>query len=422
LTEAWIAHWTQGSDLSPNLITLKWALLLAAAALAGHLVQRLLGLPKLVGYAVFGTLAGLTGLASADWPLRGAGLTLLELGIAVLLFEAGARLSLRWLRHNPMVLAQSAVESLLTYAAAYLLLRALGLELAVVRALSVVAVASSPAVLLRAVSDLRASGPVTDRAIALATLNTLYALTLGTAMLRSIDRGDVTLLASLGASAGVLGISLLVGGALAALLRLGFRLLHPASQDTAIVILALIAACVALTTPLGGSAPLAALLAGIVLKQFHPRPWVWPRQLGTAASMLSIAMFVLVSSMAAQAAWSGAMALAALGLTGARLLAKLASLLLTGPVSALSLRQSAWVGVAMFPMSAVALLLTSQFVAAAPTVGTSVTAIALPVILLTELLGAALVGLALVRAHEAAPPRRWREPPPAEVDAQETRP
>ena len=241
-------------------------------------------------------------------------------------------------------------------------------------------------------------------------------------MLRSIDRDDVTLLASLGASAGVLGISLLVGGALAALLRLGFRLLHPASQDTAIVILALIAACVAVTTPLGGSAPLAALLAGIVLKQFHPRPWVWPRQLGTAASMLSIAMFVLVSSMAAQAAWSGAMALAALGLTGARLLAKLASLLLTGPVSALSLRQSAWVGVAMFPMSAVALLLTSQFVAAAPTVGTSVTAIALPVILLTELLGAALVGLALVRAHEAAPPRRWREPPPAEVDAPETRP
>ena len=116
------------------------------------------------------------------------------------------------------------------------------------------------------------------------------------------------------------------------------------------------------------------------------------------------------------------MALAALGLTGARLLAKLASLLLTGPVSALSLRQSAWVGVAMFPMSAVALLLTSQFVAAAPTVGTSVTAIALPVILLTELLGAALVGLALVRAHEAAPPRRWREPPPTEADAQETRP
>ena len=422
MTDQWIAPWSAASPFAPALDTLEWALLLALAALAGHMVQRLAGLPKVLGYAVVGALAGAAGLAGATWPLRGVGLFLLELGIAVVLFEAGARLPLRWFRHNPMVLLQSVAESLLTFAAAYGVLRALGLDAPVVRALAIIAVAASPAVLMRVVADLRAGGPVTDRAIALATLNTLYALTLGTAMLRSIDRGDVTLLASLGASAGVLGISLLVGGALAALLRLGFRLLHPASQDTAIVILALIAACVALTTPLGGSAPLAALLAGIVLKQFHPRPWVWPRQLGTAASMLSIAMFVLVSSMAAQAAWSGAMALAALGLTGARLLAKLASLLLTGPVSALSLRQSAWVGVAMFPMSAVALLLTSQFVAAAPTVGTSVTAIALPVILLTELLGAALVGLALVRAHEAAPPRRWREPPPTEADAQETRP
>ncbi len=422
MTEPWIAHWTSGSELSAGLITLKWALLLAAAALAGHLSQRLLGLPKLVGYAVFGTLAGLTGLAGADWPLQGAGLTLVELGVAMLLFEAGARLSLRWLRHNPMVLWQSVVESLLTYAAAYLLLRALGLELPVVRALSVVAVASSPAVLLRVVSDLRASGPVSDRAIALATLNTLYALTLGTAMLRSIDRGDVSLLASLGASATVLGISLLTGAALASLLRLAFRVLHPASQDTAIVILALLAACVAVATPLGGSAPLAALLAGLVLKRLYPRPWVWPRQLGTAASMLSMAMFVLVSTLAAQASWSAASALAALGLTGARLLAKLASLLLTGPVSALSLRQSAWVGVALFPTSAVALLLTSQFVAAVPTVGTPVAAIALPVILLTELLGAALVGLALVRTREAPAPRRWREPAPADTTPPETRP
>ena len=404
MTEAWIAHWTQGSDLSPGLITLKWALLLAAAALAGHLVQRLLGLPKLVGYAVFGTLAGLTGLASADWPLRGAGLTLLELGIAVLLFEAGARLSLRWLRHNPMVLAQSAVESLLTYAAAYLLLRALGLELAVVRALSVVAVASSPAVLLRAVSDLRASGPVTDRAIALATLNTLYALTLGTAMLRSIDRGDVTLLASLGASAGVLGISLLVGGALAALLRLGFRLLHPASQDTAIVILALIAACVAVTTPLGGSAPLAALLGGMLLKQLHPRPWAWPRQMGTASSLLTMLMFVLVSTVAAQADWSGPVVGAVLALIFVRLLSKALGVGVGNVGSGASWRQALWLSCAMAPMSAIALLVASQFVVASASTGHLIARIALPAILVMEVLGAVIATVAIYRAGESSKP------------------
>ena len=379
-------------------------------------MQRFTGLPKILGYAVFGTAVGLAGFAGGAWPLHGVGLYLLELGIAVVLFEAGARLSLRWFRHNPMVLVQSLVEALLTFFAAYLLLRALELDVPVARALAVVSVAASPAVLMRVVSDLRASGPVTDRAIALATLNTLYALTAGTAMLRSIDRGDTTMLASLASSAAVLGVSLLVGALLAALLVGAFKLLHPTSQDTAIVILALIGACTAVTTPLGGSAPLATLLAGIVLKQLQPRPWVWPRQLGTAAAMLNVLMFVLVSLMAAQADWHGAMTWAALALVAARMAAKLLSLLLTGPASGLSLRQSLWVGVALVPMSSVALLLTSQFVVASHSVGARVAAIALPVILITELLGAVLVGLALARAREAVKP--WRHSDPAAADSQ----
>ena len=403
-----IAFWPAALQSAPGPLTLEWALLLALAALAGHLVQRFTGLPKILGYAVFGTAVGLAGFAGGAWPLHGVGLYLLELGIAVVLFEAGARLSLRWFRHNPMVLVQSLVEALLTFFAAYLLLRALELDVPVARALAVVSVAASPAVLMRVVSDLRASGPVTDRAIALATLNTLYALTAGTAMLRSIDRGDTTMLASLASSAAVLGVSLLVGALLAALLVGAFKLLHPTSQDTAIVILALIAACVGAAAPLGGSAPLAALLGGVLLKQIHPRPWVWPRQLGTAASMLSILMFVLVSSMAAQAPWGGAITWAALVLIVVRLLTKVASLLLTSFGSGMTLRKSFCVGVTMVPMSSVALLLTSQFVVASHTVGAHVAAIALPTILVTELLGAALVSVALVRCGEARLPARAR--------------
>lgn len=168
MTDQWIAPWSAASPFAPALDTLEWALLLALAALAGHMVQRLAGLPKVLGYAVVGALAGAAGLAGATWPLRGVGLFLLELGIAVVLFEAGARLPLRWFRHNPMVLLQSVAESLLTFAAAYGVLRALGLDAAVVRALAIIAVAASPAVLMRVVADLRAGGPVTDRAIALA--------------------------------------------------------------------------------------------------------------------------------------------------------------------------------------------------------------------------------------------------------------
>ena len=401
LQPAW-ADWTQ---LTPGLPALEWALLLAVAAVLGHLAQRYARIPKIIGYAVVGAITGLAGFAGAAWPLHGVGLFLLELGIAVVLFEAGARLPLRWFRHNPMVLVQSAAESLLTFMAAFALLRWLGLDIPVVRALSVIAMAASPAVLMRVVSDLRASGPVTDRSITLTTLNALYALTIGTAMLRSIDRADSTLLASMAASAAVLGVSILIGAILAGLLAAALRYMSPTSEDTTIVMLALIGACAALAPPFGGSAPLVALLGGIVLKQIHPRPWVWPRQLGTAASMLNILMFVLVSSMAAQAEWTLGVAGIALALIVVRALAKTISLAVTGLGTGISLKKSVWVSGALVPMSSVALLLTSQFVVASHTIGSQVANIALPVILITELLGAMLVTAVLYRAGETSKPR-----------------
>ena len=405
MTDALPAHWGDRVNFLLGPLPLQWAALLALAALAGHWAQRFAGLPKIVGYAVVGALAGWIGFTDAAWPLAGIGLLVLELGIAVVLLEAGARLPLRWLRHNPMVLAQSLAESLLTFAAAWLALRALGFGLPQTRALAVIAVAASPTVLMRVAHDLRASGPVADRALALATLNTLYALTLGTAMLRTIDR-DGGMLASLATSAAVLLASLLCGAALALLLAAALRVLHPGSQDTAIVALALVVVCAGVTAPLGGSAPLAALLGGLLLRQMHRRPWLWPRQLGAAASILNILMFVLVAYAAAQAEWRPAAVGVALLLIGARLAAKVLGLAGASFGSGMTLAKACWVGVAMAPMSSVALLLTSQFVAASHTIGARVAAIALPAILVTELLGATLVALALHRAGDAPPPRR----------------
>jgi len=117
-------------------------------------------------------------------------------------------------------------------------------------------------------------------------------------------------------------------------------------------------------------------------------------------------MFVLVSCTAAQAGWSAGVAAAAAALVAVRLAAKLASLLLTGVASGMALKKSLWVGLAMVPMSSVALLLTSQFVAASHSVGAQVAAIALPVILATELLGAALVTAIFYLTGEAVRPAR----------------
>ncbi len=399
-----LTFWAQWLRPSAGLPTGQWSVLLAEATVAGYLCQRHIGLPKVVGYSLVGTFAGLAGFSGALWPLQGIGLFLLELGMALVLFECGGRLPLRWFRHNPMVLVQSVAESGLSFFAVYWVLQWLGVPERAAAPLAIVALAASPAVLMRVVNDTRAAGPVTERAIVLATLSTLYALTLGSAQAEVINRPSLTWIDTAYPVMVVLGVSIVVAGLLSIALRIALRFMSPTSENTSILLLTLIAAGTAVAAHMGGSAPLAALLGGILLKQFHPRPWAWPRQLGTASSLLTMLMFVLVSTVAAQADWSGPVVGIVLALIGARLLAKVIGVALGNVGSGASWRQALWVGAAMTPMSSIALLIASQFVVASPSTGHLIAQIALPAILLMEVLGAVIATVAIYRAGESSKP------------------
>jgi Kef-type K+ transport system membrane component KefB len=399
-----LAIWAEWIKPSAGLPTVQWSILLALAAAAGHLVNRYTGMPKVVGYSMVGAFAGLAGSSGAVWPLQGIGLFLLELGVAVVLFEAGGRIPLRWFRHNPMVLVQSLAESTLTFLLVYWVLSKLGMQAMVAESLALLAMAASPAVLSRVVIDTQAAGPVTERALVLSTLSTLYALTLCSARAGMLPRGESDLTGTLYPVLVVLGLSVVVGAALALTLRTALRVMSPTSENTAILLLALIAAGAALAANFGGSAPLAALLGGMLLKQLNPRPWSWPRQMGTASSMLTMLMFVLVSVVAAQADWSRPVAGLVLALVAARMVAKIAGVAIGNVGSGASWKQALWVGCAMSPMSSVALLLVSQYVAASGPLGRQMASVALPAILLMELLGAVLATVSIYRAGESSKP------------------
>lgn len=399
-----MAVWADWLQPSAGLPTVQWSILLAIAAAAGHLLQRHTGLPKVVGYSIIGALAGLGGFSGAVWPLQGIALFLLELGVSVVLFEAGGRIALRWFRHNPMVLLQSLLESILTALAVYYALRWMGVQSTVAEGVGLVAMAASPAVLSRVIMDTHASGPVTERAMALSTLSTLYALTLVSARTGVMHRPPASLGETLFPVAVVLGVSFVVGAALALVLRMALRVMSPTSENTSMVLIALIAAATALAANFGGSAPLAALLGGMLLKQLNPRPWAWPRQLGTASSMLIMLMFVLVSVVAAQAQWNPAVAGLVAGLVLARLVAKVVGVEAANWGSGTSWRQAFWTGCAMAPMSSEATLLVSQFVASSLTLGPRIASIAMPAILLLEVLGAVIATVAIHRVGESSTP------------------
>ena len=71
-----LTFWAQWLRPSAGLPTVQWSLLLAVAAMAGYLTQRHTGLPKVLGYSLVGTAAGLAGFSGAVWPLQGIGLFL----------------------------------------------------------------------------------------------------------------------------------------------------------------------------------------------------------------------------------------------------------------------------------------------------------------------------------------------------------
>jgi Kef-type K+ transport system membrane component KefB len=399
-----LAIWADWLRPSAGLPTVQWSILLAVAAAAGHLLQRHTGLPKVVGYSMVGAVAGLAGFSGGAWPLQGIALFLLELGVSMVLFEAGGRIALRWFRYNPMVLLQSLLESALTALFVYYTLRYLGVRPSVAEAIGLIAMAASPAVLSRVVMDTRASGPVTERAMVLSTLSTLYALTLVSARTGVMHRPQTDLAQTLFPVAVVLGVSFVVGALLALVMRMALRVMSPTSENTSMLLIALITAATALAAHLGGSAPLAALLGGMLLKQLNPRPWAWPRQLGTAASMLTMLMFVLVSVVAAKAEWNPAVAGLVAALVLARGAAKITGVAVANWGSGTNWRQAFWTGCAMSPMSSVALLLVSQFVTSSLTLGPRIASIALPAILLMEVLGAIIATFAIYRAGESSEP------------------
>ena len=397
-----MAVWADWVKPSAGLPTVQWSVLLAIAAAIGHLVQRHTGVPKVVGYSLTGALAGLGGFSAGQWPLEGLALFLLELGVSVVLFEAGGRLALRWLRHNPMVLLQSLLESLLAALVVYYTLRFMGVGRAVSEAVGLVAMAASPAVLSRVVMDTRASGPVTERALALSTLSALYALTLVNARAGVMHHASTELGEMLFPVLVVLGVSFVVGGVLALILRVALRVMSPTSENTSMLLIATIAAASTVASHFGGSAPLAALIGGLLLKQLNPRPWAWPRQLGTASSLLTMLMFVLVSVVAAKAPWNHAVSGLVAALVVARAAAKIAGVMAANWGSGTSARQAFWTGCAMSPMSSIALLMVSQFASTSAEIGPAVTSIALPAILLMEVVGAMLATFALHRARETS--------------------
>lgn len=158
-------------DLLSILTSLAWPFAVAVAWLAGEFGQRWTGLPRVSFYALVGFIlaSGQVGVLPA--PEGGTVLVMADVAFALMLFELGYRINLRWLRTNPWLGVTGLVEAGATFAAVYLVATAFGSAQMTALMLAALSMATSPATVVRVVNEQRSSGQVTERVMHLSALN-----------------------------------------------------------------------------------------------------------------------------------------------------------------------------------------------------------------------------------------------------------
>lgn len=387
----------------PVATPLAWiAVLLLAAILAGESARRFLRVSRVIGYLAVGVLLGPAAGGFIDDGTAGQLRIFVDIAVGMLLFELGQRVDLSWLRRNPSLLAASLLEAALTFMLVYLAMTWFGIRPLTAAAAALLAVATSPAVVMTVIKDLRAQGQVTERVMLFTALNTAYAV-IGLALMVGLmdDKGErplttmilhpMYLLAGSSVLAGVLAIVML------SLLRLFGR--RPAFQFSATVALVLLA--VAASTMLNLSVPLTLLLLGVFGRLFDYERHFVSLKFGETAMLFIVLLFALAGASLQFSGWAAALPLA-LAFVGARLIGKALPILLLSNASGLALRKSSLVSLGLAPMSGLSLLMLHEMMRQSPSLASEIGAAMFLAITILAFAGPLAFEFALRRAGEAA--------------------
>ena len=379
-------------------LQLAWPLAIALSWMAGELIFRWTALPRIAVYGLAGFVFG--NLAAGYLPPSESKnfMLLANLGFGLILFELGYRINLRWLRHNPWIVATSLLEAVLTFAAVYLVASACGMEQLPAALTASLAMSSSPAGLLRVLNEQGAAGQVTERAMHLTALNCVMAVfTFNVVVGIGVFQTSGDLAHAAGSSLLVLGASSVLGALFGALVPLWLRMIDAARDATLAFALAVVL-LVAITHVLQFSPVLAALTFGLVAR--HRRIALAPaqRNFGVLGDFLAVLMFFFVATKVEVANLSGGIALGLL-LVLVRGLVKVGVCTAFARVSGISARKGALSGLALTPMSVFAILLMEQTRWIGIDLIDSLAPLA-AVMLLLDVLGPVLTQRAVVWANE----------------------
>jgi Kef-type K+ transport system membrane component KefB len=380
--------------------------LLAVGVAGGELVQRVLRLPRITGYAATGLVLGPNGLAVIDHVLLDELTVFADLALGLVLFELGQRLDLAWLRRSPPLALMGVAEALASGVLVFFVLSyAFGQAPLVAAVAAAIAMSTSPAVLIRVAADLRAEGQVTERALILTAINgviAFLALTVLIPWLHLEYRGGwlTILVQPLYLIAGSLALALVAAHLTLKLAQLVGK--HGGRQF--IVVIAAVVLTVGVAVALKLSVLLALLAMGALVRNADRERHFIAVDFGDASQLFYVILFVITGARLdlGLVATAGA---AGLAFVLVRFVGKALGVLALAPLAGLRLRQAGLVALALTPMSGLAVVLVHEPATLYPEIRAAVASVVLAGVVILELVGPIATQYALKWAGETGAER-----------------
>lgn len=335
-----------------------WPLALGIAWVAGEFGHHWTGLPRISIYGLVGFI--LANLQTGLLPSSDHILLLANLAFGLILFELGYRINLRWLRSNPWLGVTSLVEAVATFAAVYLVAKAFAVPTIPSLLLASLAMATSPAAVLRVVNEQHSSGQVTERILHLSAFNCVLAVfTFKVVVGFWVFHNTGNILHALWSSLVFLLISAVLGGLFGVAVPGLLARFNNTERDATVVFAIAVIILVGLTHAFNISPVLATLAFGLIARHQRIALSQAEKNFGTLGNLLTVLLFVFMSS---TLEWSMVFSGAglALVLVLVRFAVKTLAVATFSHVGGITWRKGVLTGVALTPLSAFVILLLEQ--------------------------------------------------------------
>jgi Kef-type K+ transport system membrane component KefB len=371
---------------------------------AGEALRRYAALPRITGYVLAGAALGpqWLGLISDNmlFDLR----LLIDLSVGLIVFELGFRLDLKWLRANRWLLAAAVAEALLSFWAIFAALILFDFRPVLAAMAAAIGTATSPAIVMLVVQDLRAQGQITERLLLFTAVNTAFAYVLLTLLLPFLHfEHQASWQEALFHPLYLLWGSL-VAGWLACILMLRLAAwLGKSEERQFILMVAIVVVTVGLAHALKLSVSLTLLTLGVAARNLDRGYAVLPVHFGHGSQLFFVILFVLVGASLEFSAFTAAAAAPVGAFILLRFVGKALGRRAFGPLSGARPAATGLLALALIPLSGSAVVMVRDTTSLYPAFGRELAAVVLSAVVILELIGPIATQFALRRAGEAHP-------------------